>query len=164
MTTAYTYRIRQNIRGEKLSRFINNMHYVGKTFAVCSLEASARLCNADFRPSYRPAFFREESSIKYAFFHPRIVLSFSEFSGKSFKNCLTACINNSVINGISCYNGLLFKQNLQTYKDDAWQDHPKQLSLPCWPPLWPVRTTQMLIQRTRRVRQRWTTFLDLKIL
>ena len=29
-----TYRIRQNIRGGKLSRFINNMHYVGKTFAV----------------------------------------------------------------------------------------------------------------------------------
>ena len=52
----YLYRIRQNIRGGKLSRFINNVHYVGKTFAVCSLEASARLCNADFRPLYRPAF------------------------------------------------------------------------------------------------------------
>ena len=32
------YRIRQNIRGGKLSRFINNVHYVGKTFAVCSLK------------------------------------------------------------------------------------------------------------------------------
>ena len=44
-----TYRIRQNIRGGKLSRFINNVHYVGKTFAVCSLKAHARLCNTDFR-------------------------------------------------------------------------------------------------------------------
>ena len=43
------YRIRQNIRGGKLSRFINNVHYVGKTFAVCNLKASARLCNADVR-------------------------------------------------------------------------------------------------------------------
>ena len=43
------YRIRQNIRGGKLSRFINNVHYVGKTFAVCSLKAHARLCNTDFR-------------------------------------------------------------------------------------------------------------------
>ena len=37
------YRIRQNIRGGKLSRFINNMHYVGKTFAVCRLTASKLL-------------------------------------------------------------------------------------------------------------------------
>ena len=34
------YCIRQNIRGGKLSRFINNVHYVGKTFAVCSLKAT----------------------------------------------------------------------------------------------------------------------------
>ena len=44
-----TYRIRQNIRGGKLSWFINNMHYVGKTFAVCRLKLRARLCNVDFR-------------------------------------------------------------------------------------------------------------------
>ena len=43
------YRIRQNIRGGKLSRFINNMHYVGETFAVCRLELRAHLCNVDFR-------------------------------------------------------------------------------------------------------------------
>ena len=43
------YRRRQNIRGGKLSRFINNMHYVGKTFAVCRLKLRARLCNVDFR-------------------------------------------------------------------------------------------------------------------
>ena len=43
------YRIRQNIRGGKLSRFINNVHYVGKTFAVCSLKAHACLCNRDLR-------------------------------------------------------------------------------------------------------------------
>ena len=42
------YRIRQNIRGGKLSRFISNVHYVGKTFAVCSLKANARLCDTDF--------------------------------------------------------------------------------------------------------------------
>ena len=44
-----TYRIRQNIRGGKLSRFINNMHYVGITFAVCRLKLRVRLCNVDFR-------------------------------------------------------------------------------------------------------------------
>ena len=41
------YRIRQNIREGKLSRFINNMHYVGKTFADCRLKLRARLCNVD---------------------------------------------------------------------------------------------------------------------
>ena len=45
----YVYRIRQNSRGGKLSRFINNVHYVGKTFAVCTLKAHARLCNTDFK-------------------------------------------------------------------------------------------------------------------
>ena len=29
------YRIRWNIQWGKLSRFVNNIHYVGKTFAVC---------------------------------------------------------------------------------------------------------------------------------
>ena len=44
-----TYCICQNIQGGKLLRFINNVHYVGKTFAVSSLKAHARLCNMDFR-------------------------------------------------------------------------------------------------------------------
>ena len=42
------YRIRQNIRGGKLLRFINNMHYVGKLSRFADL-SSARLCNVDFR-------------------------------------------------------------------------------------------------------------------
>ena len=44
----FNYRIRQKIRGGKLSRFINNVHYVGKTFAVCSLKVHARLCNEPY--------------------------------------------------------------------------------------------------------------------
>ena len=46
--TGANYRIRQNIRGGKLSRFINNMHYVGKLSRFADL-SSARLCNVDFR-------------------------------------------------------------------------------------------------------------------
>ena len=41
------YCIRQNIRGGKLSRFINNVHYAGKTFVVCSLKAHTHPCNTD---------------------------------------------------------------------------------------------------------------------
>ena len=37
------YHIRQNIQGGKLSRFINNMHYVDKNFAVCRLKLRAPL-------------------------------------------------------------------------------------------------------------------------
>ena len=33
------YRIRQNIRGGKLSRFINNMHYVGKLSRFADLSS-----------------------------------------------------------------------------------------------------------------------------
>ena len=49
ITYIHTYCICQNIRGGKLSRFITNVHYVGKTFAVCSLKAHMRLCDTDFR-------------------------------------------------------------------------------------------------------------------
>ena len=138
------YRIRQNIRGGKLSRFINNMHYVGKTFAVCSLEASARL-----------AMRMLEHSIKYLWLECALKFARARVFRKLFNS-----VNNSVINSISCYNGLLFRQNLQIRMTLG------RITQNCCHFLVGLRygrTTQMLIQRTRRVRQRWTTFLDLKI-
>ena len=35
-----TYRIRQNIRGGKLSQLINNMHYVGKLSRFADLSSA----------------------------------------------------------------------------------------------------------------------------
>ena len=80
-------------------------HLRGKTFTV---HQQCALCGETFRSFAAlklphasamrvstiislPAFFHEETSFKYvSVFHPCIVLSFGEFSGKSFENCLTA--------------------------------------------------------------------------
>ena len=94
----FIYCIHQNIWGWKPSRFINNVHYVGKTFAVCSLEASACLCNVEACRSLQCA-------STYCTFFQWILW-------KVFRK-LSISIKNSVINSISCYNSLLFRQNLQ---------------------------------------------------
>ena len=94
----------------KLLRFINNVHYVGKIFAVCSLCGRPVFFSGSISIDRHifTSFFLRRKFFQICLFPSTYHTFFQWILWKVFQELYNS-INNSVINSISCYNGLLFR-------------------------------------------------------